>query len=76
MSAQLVQFLLTGLTVGAIYALVALGFAIIYNASHVINFAQGEFVMIGGMATAAFVEGGLPLLVAAPLGYIAVRVVG
>ena len=51
MTAQFVQFLLAGLTIGAIYALVALGFAIIYNASQVINFAQGEFVMIGGMAT-------------------------
>ena len=46
------QFLAAGLTVGAIYALVALGFSIIYNASRVINFAQGEFVMIGGMAAA------------------------
>ena len=46
MSAQFMQYLLTGLTVGAIYALVALGFSIIFNASHVINFAQGEFVMI------------------------------
>ena len=61
MSAQLLQSLLSGLTVGAIYALVALGFAIIYNASHVINFAQGEFVMIGGMAAAAFIDAGLPL---------------
>jgi branched-chain amino acid transport system permease protein len=76
MSAQLVQFLLTGLTVGAIYALVALGFAIIYNASHVINFAQGEFVMIGGMATAAFVESGLPLPLAALLAVGGAMLVG
>jgi branched-chain amino acid transport system permease protein len=76
MSAQLVQFLLTGLTVGAIYALVALGFAIIYNASQVINFAQGEFVMIGGMASAAFVESGLPLLLAAPLAVAGAMLVG
>ena len=76
MSAQLVQFLLTGLTVGAIYALVALGFAIIYNASHVINFAQGEFVMIGGMATAAFVESGLPLPLAALLAVGGATLVG
>ena len=55
------QVILSGLTAGAIYALVALGFAIIYNASHVINFAQGEFVMIGGMAAVAFVDLGLPL---------------
>jgi branched-chain amino acid transport system permease protein len=58
---MLPQYLLSGLTTGAIYALVALGFAIIYNASHVINFAQGEFVMIGGMAAAAFIDSGLPL---------------
>jgi branched-chain amino acid transport system permease protein len=76
MSAQLVQFLLAGLTVGAIYALVALGFAIIYNASHVINFAQGEFVMIGGMATAAFVESGLPLPLAALLAVAGATLVG
>jgi len=63
-SAQLVQFLLSGLTTGAIYALVALGFAIIYNASRVINFAQGEFVMIGGMAAAGFLGAGLPLPIA------------
>jgi len=61
LSAQLLQSLFSGLTVGAIYALVALGFAIIYNASRVINFAQGEFVMIGGMAAAVFVDAGLPL---------------
>jgi branched-chain amino acid transport system permease protein len=61
---MLSQTVLSGITTGAIYALVALGFAIIYNASHVINFAQGEFVMIGGMATAAFFESGLPLPVA------------
>ena len=61
MSAQLLQYLFAGLTLGAIYALVALGFAIIYNASRVINFAQGEFVMIGGMAAAVLVDAGLAL---------------
>jgi branched-chain amino acid transport system permease protein len=66
LSAQLLQFVLSGLTVGAIYALVALGFAIIYNASHVINFAQGEFVMIGGMAAVSFTGLGLPLVLAVP----------
>jgi len=62
---MLAQYLVSGLTLGAIYALVALGFAIIYNASQVINFAQGEFVMIGGMTTAACVEAGLSLPLAA-----------
>ena len=76
MSAQFTQYLLTGLTVGAIYALVALGFSIIFNASHVINFAQGEFVMIGGMATMSLAATGLPYLVAIPLAIAAAALVG
>jgi len=76
MSAQFTQYLLTGLTVGAIYALVALGFSIIYNASHVINFAQGEFVMIGGMATVSLTGTGLPYLLAIPLAVAAAALVG
>jgi branched-chain amino acid transport system permease protein len=63
--AEFLQFVFSGLTVGAIYALVALGFTLIYNASRVVNFAQGEFVMIGGVATAVLHTAGLPLLVAA-----------
>jgi branched-chain amino acid transport system permease protein len=70
------QFLLSGLTAGAIYALVALGFALIYNASHVINFAQGEFVMIGGMTAAALVESGLSLPVSIILAIGAATCVG
>jgi len=46
---QIIQYLIYGITVGGIYALVALGFTIIYNATDVINFAQGEFVMLGAM---------------------------
>jgi branched-chain amino acid transport system permease protein len=61
MLSQALQFLFTGVTVGAIYALVALGFTLIYNSSHVINFAQGEFVMIGGMATVFLVGAGVPM---------------
>jgi branched-chain amino acid transport system permease protein len=75
-SATLTQYLLSGLTVGAIYALVALGFSMIYNASQVINFAQGEFVMIGGMATVWFIGAGLPLPVAALAAIGAATVVG
>jgi branched-chain amino acid transport system permease protein len=76
MSAQFMQYLLTGLTVGAIYALVALGFSIIFNASEVINFAQGEFVMIGGMATVSLVGTGLPLALAIPLAVAAASLAG
>jgi branched-chain amino acid transport system permease protein len=75
--AEFLQFLISGITVGAIYALVGLGFALIYNASNVINFAQGEFVMIGGMATFSLMAGGgVPLLIAVPLGIVITALVG
>src|SRR5512140_2268836 len=47
---QALQYLFSGLTSGAIYALAAVGFSVIYNASGVINFAQGEFIMLGGVS--------------------------
>jgi branched-chain amino acid transport system permease protein len=56
----LVQYLIAGLTYGTIYAVVGMGFNIIYNATGIINFAQGEFVMLGGM-TAVTLHGFLPL---------------
>ena len=43
------QYLLSGITKGSIYAIVAIGFNLIYSATGIINFAQGEFVMLGGM---------------------------
>jgi branched-chain amino acid transport system permease protein len=55
------QLLLPGLTTGCVYALVALGFVLTANVSGVVNFAQGEFVMLGGIVAAALVAYGLPL---------------
>ncbi len=46
---QVLQFIVTGMTVGAIYSMVAIGFNIIYNVTEIINLAQGEFVMLGGL---------------------------
>lgn len=66
--AEFLQHLVTGVTIGSIYALAALGFAIVYNASHVINFAQGEFIMIGGMATATLAAAGVPVPLAIAAG--------
>ena len=70
------QFLFSGLTVGAVYALVALGFAIIFNASGVVNFAQGEFVMVGGMVTVFAHAAGLPLAFAAVTAILVTTAVG
>ncbi len=74
--AEFIQFCFSGLTVGAIYALVALGFTLIYNSSDVINFAQGEFVMLGGMTTVFLGLAGVPLPLAAVLAVIFTMVVG
>ena len=48
----LLQFVVSGITVGSMYALVGLGFNLIFNATDIINFAQGEFVMLGGVLSA------------------------
>jgi branched-chain amino acid transport system permease protein len=67
-TATAVQYLISGLTVGVIYALVALGYNIIYNVTEVINLAQGEFVMLGGLLAAFCLESlHLPL----PLAFLA-----
>jgi branched-chain amino acid transport system permease protein len=74
--AEFLQFAFSGLTVGAVYALVALGFTLIYNASDVINFAQGEFVMLGGLATVFLSAAGIPLPLAALLSVLLATLVG
>ncbi|MCP5231854.1 MAG: branched-chain amino acid ABC transporter permease [Zoogloeaceae bacterium] len=76
MLAQFLQFLFSGITVGATYALAALGFTLIYNASNVINFAQGEFIMLGGMLAVFFSQAGLPLPAALALAILIPAIVG
>jgi len=66
----LLQFCVAGVTYGIIYGVVAIGFTIIYNTTGIINFAQGEFLMIGGM-TAVTLQRYLPLPLAI-LGAVAV----
>lgn len=61
MLSEFLQYLLAGLTVGATYALAALGYTLVYNASGMINFAQGEFIMLGAMTASALVAAGFPL---------------
>jgi branched-chain amino acid transport system permease protein len=74
--AEFLQFFFSGLTVGAVYALVALGFTLIYNSSDVINFAQGEFVMLGGMTTVFLGLAGVPLPIAALIAIIVTIAIG
>ena len=54
--AQIVQYALSGITVGSIYAITAVGFNIIYNCTGIINFAQGEFLIVGAMTAISLTE--------------------
>ncbi len=74
---QFVQYLVSGLTQGSVYALVGLGFTIIYTVTRIINFAQGEFVMLGGMLSFILLNSaGLPLAPAVLLSIVIVAVIG
>src|SRR5918994_758316 len=57
----MVQFLLGGLVVGSIYGLVGIGYTGVYNVTRIVNFAQGDFAMIGAVAATVFLELGWPL---------------
>jgi branched-chain amino acid transport system permease protein len=64
--AQVFQYVFSGLTIGSVYAVVAIGFNLIYSATGILNFAQGEFVMLGGMVAITLL-GFFPLPVAVML---------
>ncbi len=67
------QYLVTGITLGSVYALVALGFVTIYRSSRIVNMAQGSFVMFGALfAFDMFMQFGLPYWLAAIVGTILV----
>jgi len=71
------DYLIPGISIGTIYALIALGFTVIYRVTEVINFAQGEFVMLGAMCMATFTRTlGLPLPAAFLLSVLLVTAVG
>jgi len=67
---QLSQLVVLGITSGCIYAIVGVGFSIIYNSTQVINFAQGEFVMLGAMVAAVLLAK-FGLAVAFPMAVLA-----
>jgi branched-chain amino acid transport system permease protein len=71
-----IQLLVTGVTMGSIYALIALGYVTIYRTSRIVNMAQGAFVMFGAFFTYTFLsEIGLPFWLSAILGIVGVIIV-
>jgi len=77
LASQLLQYMVTGMTIGSIYAMVAIGFNTIYNVTEAINFAQGEFVMLGGLVMVFFrVSLGIPMPLSFPMTIVVVTAVG
>src|SRR2546428_13092298 len=71
------QLVLVGLASGAIYALIALGYSVIFSTTRILNCAQGEFLMIGALLGFTFYASlGLPLVIAVALVVLAMAVVG
>src|SRR4029078_9571783 len=69
--------MLSGIAIGCVYGLIGIGFCVIYNASGIVNFAQGAFVMLGGMVTyVGLTRYGLPLAIAAAIAIIGVAALG
>src|SRR6516162_4778454 len=74
--ASFIQLLVSGLTTGAIYALIAVGFTLVWQTSQTINFAQGEFVMLPAFfVLAAMKFGGAPFPLALAIGLVVSLVV-
>jgi branched-chain amino acid transport system permease protein len=70
------QVLFAGLALGSIYALVALGFVLIIRATNVVNFAQGDFAMLGGFSMFAFLSAGLPFWLSIILAIVVMAIIG
>ncbi len=72
-----IQLVFNGIALGCIYALIALGFTIIFKASEVVNFAQGEFLLVGAyIVTAGVFEWGLNFFLALLLGIVITVIIG
>ena len=69
------QFIVSGLTTGSIYALIAIGFSVIHNATGIVNIMQCEFITYGGMLTVTFfIFSKFPYFIAIPLSLISVSI--
>jgi len=72
-----IQILVSGVIVGCIYAMAALGFTIVFNATRIVNFANGEFLMLGSVALAGAIStAGMPLWIAVIAAIACTAIVG
>jgi branched-chain amino acid transport system permease protein len=73
---QVLQVIISGISQGLIYGLIALGFVLIYKATETVNFAQGELMMLGAFLGLTVVTAGLPYWVALPVAFVGMWLVG
>ncbi len=73
--AELLQYLLAGIAMGSVYAIIAIGFNVVFNATGIINFAQGEFLVLGAMIATSLVRF-MPLAAAIAIAVLATGLVG
>lgn len=74
--ADYLQFVLSGLSTGSIYVLIALGIVTIYSVTGIINLAQGEYAMLGAMLAITYTKWQLPLALAFGASVVTVIVIG
>jgi len=70
------QLAIDGLLIGAVFALAAYGMALVWGVTNIINVAQGEFVMLGGLIAVLAAEQGVPVLLAVPLAALCLCALG
>jgi branched-chain amino acid transport system permease protein len=70
------QFMISGIASGCVFGLVGIGFAVIFNASGIVNFGQGAFVMLGGILTYVLYKAAVPLAAAALVAVLLTALVG
>jgi branched-chain amino acid transport system permease protein len=76
---DVLQLIVSGLANGCVYGLIALGFVLIYKATEAVNFAQGDFMMLGAFITLGLTNTqfmGLPFLVSVPIAIVLMGVFG
>ncbi len=75
-SSTALQIFFSSLNLGSIYAALGMGIFVVYSVTRMLNLAQGEFIMLGGMLTAAFYQSGIPLFPSIVLAIAATVVAG
>jgi branched-chain amino acid transport system permease protein len=73
---QFLQYIFSGITSGSVYALTAIGFTLVFSSTQIINFAQGQMLMLGGMLGVSLHNAGLPLWACFLGAVVAVAVIG